>query len=97
MRPQQLAITKTPPRCGTYCLRLRLHDGATLEYVSSRAQTYTELIDALEMRILDVRRIARADLESLPQPSTQGDPPPDSPEDIEAHPWKATREKDDAD
>jgi hypothetical protein len=60
---KQLAITKTPKQHGTYCLRLKLADGAMLEYISHRAQTFEELIDALQKRVADVQRVAATGVE----------------------------------
>lgn len=53
---RQLAITKTPPLHGTYCVRLRTKDGGYIEYLSTRALTFDELIFGLTERIADVER-----------------------------------------
>jgi hypothetical protein len=58
-RAKQAAITKHPERHGSYCLRVKFTDGATME-VLSKPLPIADLIDALEEQVTSLRRIEGA-------------------------------------
>lgn len=54
---RQPAITKHLPLTGSYCFRFKFEDGGTWQAVTTRPLAIPELIESLEERIAELRRI----------------------------------------